>query len=114
MILIGLIALAGCVSKSKAKMQQQTAFMAGQQQALERALQARNTISVIGPVRNPTVPWTEDLTLAKAIVAAQYYPGAPPREIVIMRNGQPMAFDPKRLLAGEDFHLEAGDIVNIR
>ena len=108
------LALAGCTTKSSARSQARAAYAAGQQQALERVLQSRNSVTVIGTVRNPLVPWTEDLTLARALVAADYYARGNPREIIIVRNGQPLPVDPKRLLNGEDFPLEAGDVVNIR
>ena len=108
------LALAGCTTKSSARSQARAAYAAGQQQALERVLQSRNSVTVIGTVRNPLVPWTEDLTLARALVAADYYARGNPREIIIVRNGQPLTVDPKRLLQGEDIPLEAGDVVNIK
>ena len=74
----------------------------------------RNSVSVLGPVRHPLIPWTEDLTLAKAVVAADYYLKDTPREIVIVRAGKPMPVDVKQLLAGEDVPLEAGDVVQIK
>ncbi len=108
------VAVASCTTKSKAKAQARAAYVAGQQQALERALQSRNSVTIIGPVRNPLITWTQDLTLAKAIIAAEYYARGDPREIVIVRNGQPLTVDPKQLLAGEDVSLQAGDVVNLR
>jgi len=108
------LALAGCTTKSSARSQARAAYAAGQQQAFERLLQSRNSATVIGTVRNPLVPWTEDLTLARALVAADYYARGNPREIIIVRNGQPLTVDPKRLLQGEDIPLEAGDVVNIK
>src|SRR2546427_7611974 len=92
------LALTGCTTKSNAKAQARAAYAAGQQQALERALQSRHGVTVIGAVRNPLVPWTEDLTLAKALAAADYYARGNPREIIIVRNGQAIPVDPKRLL----------------
>ena len=106
--------LSGCTTKSSANAAARKAYAAGQQQALERILQTRNSVTVIGPVRNPLVPWTQDLTLAKAIVASDYYAKSNPREIVIVRNGQPVPVDPNQLLAGDDVPLEAGDVVQIR
>ena len=104
----------GCTTKSKANAAARAAYSTGQQQATERILQSRNSVTIMGPVRNPLVPWTQDLTLAKALVASDYYGKANPREIVIVRSGQPMPVDPKQLLAGEDVPLEAGDVVRIR
>ena len=113
---IGLLAtaLVGCMTKSKAKAQERAAFSLGQQRAMERILQTRNSVTVMGPVRNPLVTWTQDLTLAKALLAADYYGRGDPKEIVIMRQGQPIRVDPKQLIAGEDVSLEAGDVINIR
>jgi len=107
-------ALAGCMTKSKAKAQESAAFAAGQQRAMERILENRNSVTVLGPVRNPLVPWTADLTLAKALIAANYYLRGDPREIVIVRNGRAVPVDPKQLLAGDDVPLEAGDVIRIR
>ena len=108
------IAITGCTTKSAAKAQAQAAYSAGQQQALERALQSRNSVTILGPVRNPLVPWTEDLTLAKVLVAADYYPKTNPREIFIVRQGRALPVDVNHLLGGEDVPLQAGDVVNIR
>ena len=104
----------GCTTKSSANAAARSAYSAGQQQTMERMLQTRNNVTVMGPVRNPLVPWTQDLTLARALVASDYYGKANPREIVIVRSGQPMPVDPKQLLAGEDVPLEAGDVIHIR
>src|SRR4051812_22533085 len=57
LLLIFTLALAGCTTKSKAKAQANAAFNTGQRQALERVLQQRNSVTVMGPVRNPLVPW---------------------------------------------------------
>lgn len=70
-------------------------------------------VTFIGPVRNPTVPWADGLTLAKAILAAGYEPATDPRQIMIVRNGQAIPIDPKTLLGGEDTPLVAGDLVQI-
>ena len=117
-VLLCLVILAtlpsGCTTKSKANAAARAAYSAGQLQATERILQSRNSVTIFGPVRNPLVPWTQDLTLAKALVASNYYGKSNPREIVIVRSGQPMAVDPKQLLAGEDVPLEAGDVVHVR
>ena len=108
------LAFSGCTTRANARARERAAFVAGQQQAMERILQSRSSVTVVGPVRNPLIPWTEDLTLAKALVAAGYYTKGDPKEIIIVRNGQSMTMDPRRLLAGEDVPLEAGDVVNVR
>lgn len=104
----------GCVTKSKAKAEAQKAYFAGQQQAMMRMSQPQQpVVTFIGPVRNPTVPWSQELTLAKAIVAAGYQPQTDPQQIMIVRNGQAIPVDPKKLLEGEDIPLVAGDLVQI-
>ena len=73
--LLLVVALGGCVSKSKANAQARAAYMAGQQQALARMQQTQTLgqgpcVTVNGEVRNRVVPWTQGLTLAKAVIAA--------------------------------------------
>jgi protein involved in polysaccharide export with SLBB domain len=105
---------AGCVTKSKAKADAQSAFLAGQQQAMIRMAQPHPAVvTFIGPVRNPTVPWSQDLTLVKAIVEAGYNAPSDPKQIMIVRNGQAIPVDPQKLLNGEDVPLVAGDLVQI-
>ena len=103
----------GCVSKKKAAADARAAFMAGQQQAMvARTPQpAGNVVTVVGPVRTPSVTWTQDLTLAKAIINAGYDSPVDPKQIMIVRNGQAVPVDPKALLAGEDVPLLPGDMV---
>src|ERR1043166_2735064 len=107
----------GCVTKASAQAQARAAFLAGQQQALERMqqTQARGpTVTFIGQVKNSPIPWTLNLTLAKAIVAAEYYGPTDPKQIVLVRDGKEIPFDPKTLLSGEDVPLQPSDVVEIR
>jgi hypothetical protein len=115
MLVVATACLAGCVSKSKAKMQAKEAYMAGQQQAMSRLMQSHGgpTVSIIGPVRAPSVAWTEGMTVAKAIVAAGYEGKGEPRQIVILRNGYAIPVEAKQLLSGEDVPLQAGDMLQI-
>jgi hypothetical protein len=109
----GLVAgTAGCVSKAKARAQAQEAYMAGRRDA-QRVQAATPTVTVTGPVRNGSVPWTPELTLARAIIAAGYLGQAEPTGIVIVRNGEETRIDATRLLAGEDVPLESGDVVKL-
>ena len=108
----------GCVSKSKAKAQAQAAYRAGQQQAIARMQQAQAQgqgpcVTVNGEVRNRVVPWTEGLTLAKALVAADYYGAADPGQIIIVHNGIATRVEPQRLLSGVDIPLQPGDVVHL-
>jgi hypothetical protein len=108
-------ALAGCTTKAKAKAQAHAAFAAGQQQAMIRMQQTQGpSVTVHGAVRNPLLPWTEDLTVAKAIVAADYYGAKDPTQIFVVRRGQAFPVDPKQLLNGNDPPLEAGDLLDIK
>lgn len=113
--LLAASALVGCTTEAKAKAQAQAAFAAGQQQAMMRMQQNQvPNVIVHGAVRNPLIPWTEDLTVAKAIVAAGYYEAKDPTEIFIVRKGQAFRVDPKQLLTGNDPPLESGDVMEIR
>ena len=104
----------GC-SGSKAKLREQQAFIRGQQQAIAAQQQAQEpAVWVRGLVRNPRVPWTENLTLAQAIVAAQYTGTFDPTRIQITRQGQVYRINPKRLVRGlEDPPLEPGDLIEL-
>ncbi|PWU21456.1 MAG: hypothetical protein C5B50_01650 [Verrucomicrobia bacterium] len=109
-------ALSGCVSKSEAEAKARTAYLQGQREAELRMQQQPRvpTVTVVGNVSNPAIPWTEDLTLVKAIVAAGYRGKTDPTQIVIVRNGQGIQVDPKTLLAGEDVPLQANDVVALK
>jgi hypothetical protein len=105
----------GCITKAKAKAQAHAAFLAGQQQAAQRAAENQiPTVRIIGEVKNPVLPWTMDLTLTKAILASGYSGKTDPAGIVIMRQGQELRVDPKKLLNGEDFPLQPRDIVELQ
>ena len=108
-----LIAASGCVSKSTANARAQAAFMAGQQQALTRQ-QAGPSVAFRGDVRNSTVPWMEDMSLAKALLAAEYTGSWDPHTLLIIRRGETYPVDVKRFMrGGEDPLLEPGDTVEI-
>jgi hypothetical protein len=117
LFLIGCLALCSCVSKGKADAKANAAFVAGQRQAAMMALQSQirgPSITVIGEVRNPLVPWTIDLTLTKAVLAAEYYGKNDPSDIVIRRNGQEARYNAKQLLDGTDVQLQPGDVIELR
>ena len=107
--------LAGCVSQREAGLEARQAYMAGQQQAAQQQrAQQPPQVTIRGPVRNPVVPWVENMTLAKAIVDADYTGFMNPILVRVIRNGQ-MVEEMKGidLLHGHDFPLEAGDMVEI-
>ena len=111
-----LLAVTGCTSSSKAKLQQQQAFLAGQQQAFaqQQSGQAR-TVAIRGEVQNKTIPWNEELTLAGAILASGYKGFMAPHEIHVIRQGQSYPINLDRFLRGlDDPALEPGDMVDLR
>lgn len=112
------VGLGGCVTKAKAKAQARAAYLAGQQEATIRSQQNQNrtqggTVQINGPVRNPAVPWTQGLTLMKAIVAAEYGGATDPAEILILRRGVATRVDVQKLLGGKDFPLLPDDVVSL-
>lgn len=112
------VAFAGCVSKSKAQAQARAAYIAGQQEAMVRMQQAQTQgqgpcVTVNGEVRNHVVPWTQGMTLAKALVAADYFGAADPAQIIILHNGIGTRVEPRQLLSGVDIPLQSGDVVHL-
>jgi protein involved in polysaccharide export with SLBB domain len=109
--------LAGCITKAKADAQARTAYATGQRDALLSVRQTPSqalTVTVAGDVQNTLIPWTADLTVAKAIVAAGYKGKTDPTNIVIVRNGKGIQVDPQKLLSGQDVPLLPQDVVAIR
>jgi hypothetical protein len=111
------LATGGCVSKGRADAEARAAFAAGEQQAMDRMRQTQPqgpTVTFVGPVRNTLVPWSAELTLAKAIVAADYLGPNDPTEIIIRRGSEEIRLDPKKLLGGQDVSLFPRDIVELK
>jgi hypothetical protein len=109
--------LSGCITKAKADAQARAAFVAGEQQAMRNMEQLKTrgpTVTVVGEVKNPRIPWTAELTLAKAVVEAEYFGTKDPSEILIVREGKAMRFDPKKLLEGEDMPLQPQDLIQLK
>lgn len=112
---------AGCTTKSRARQQAHEAFMAGQMRGMERMQTrqipppaARNTVTILGPVKYPALRWTPDLTLVKTIVAAEYIPAGEPGQIIITRGNQQIPISPAQLLSGDDVPIFSGDVVELR
>lgn len=107
--------ICGCASKARARINEQNAYLAGQNAALIRQ-QARQfpTVTVLGPVQNHTVPWVAGLTLAQAVATANYLDAKMPQDIVITHQGESATLDGHVLLSGVDIPLEAGDVVELR
>jgi len=114
LLLIAPILITGCVSEATARARERAAFLAGQQQAAQQLQAQGPNVTVLGPVRNRLIPWTADLTLARAVVAADYYGAKDPTDITIIRDGKQMKIDPRRLLGGEDLPLQPRDIVALQ
>ena len=105
----------GCVSKGQARRQEQRAFEQGKETVLRQQVPGEPSVLFQGDVRNQRVPWREGITLAEALLAAQYTWGWDPRTITVTRNGQVHAINPKALLRGADNPLlEPGDLVEVR
>jgi hypothetical protein len=96
LLLCALIILSatGCISKSKADAQARDAFHAGLRKGMSMAAQGPS-IWIMGNVKTPVVPWKPELTLTKALVAAEYRGAKDPSEIIVQRKGQ----EPLRLRA---------------
>jgi len=69
-LLVFLLGTSGCMTRSAANAKAQAAFAAGQQAVTRQ--QTAPPCAFRGDVKNPSVPWAEELTLAKALMAAEY------------------------------------------
>ena len=109
------LAAAGCTTKSAAQAKAHEAFLEGQNAALrqQQALQTPS-VTIVGPVQNPNVPWVAGLTLAQAIATANYLDSREPKQIIITRAGESATLDPKVLFNGAVVPLEAGDVIELR
>jgi hypothetical protein len=114
-ILMFVFAVAGCTTRSKARLKEQNAFLAGQNAALRQQQAAQSAgVTFVGAVQNPQVPWVAGLTLAQAVATANYLGAQEPKGIIITRQGESAALDAKVLFNGTDIPLEPGDVVEIR
>ena len=111
--LIGLT-VCGCTTRSKSRAVAQTAFLAGQNTALQQQLAAqRQGVTIVGAVQTSQVPWVAGLTLAQAVATANYIGQDAPKHIIITRQGESAALDAKVLLDGTVVPLEVGDVVEL-
>ena len=116
LLLLALIVVPACgtSSKSPAQTEAQAALLLQKQAWAQTQLQSPS-VFVRGEVKHTVIPWNEDLTLAQAIVAAEYRGLWDPHTILVIRKGQTFKINPKHLLwRTEDPHLEAGDIIEIQ
>jgi hypothetical protein len=111
------LAVAGCATKSRTQLENQNAFLAGQNAELRQQAQVTAQtagVTVLGAVQNSQVPWVAGLTLAQAVATANYIGTQEPKAIIITRNGESAALDAKVLLDGTDIPLEIGDVIELR
>ena len=111
------LAATGCVSKERAALRAREAYLAGQQQGMAAAAHKKTenpTVTIRGDVKNSSIPWTEDLTVGKALVAAEYLGLSDPKTIVLTHENQVTQIKASELLQGNDFPVEAGDIIEVR
>lgn len=117
LLMILALAATGCTTRAQARAQAREqahdAYLAGQNQVLQQALQGEG-VTVLGPVQNSQVPWVAGLTLTQAIATANYQDPNPPKEIILTRDGESATLDPSILLNGAVVPLEPGDTVELR
>ena len=113
-ILMLALVVVGCTTKSAARLKEQNAFLAGQNAALRQQQTPATGVTVLGAVQNSSVPWVAGLTLAQAVATANYIGLHEPKQILLTRQGESAALDPKILLNGVVVPLEPGDVVEIR
>ena len=114
-ILLLMLVVAGCTTKSRSQRNAQAAYLAGQNAALKRQLAAQfNGVTIVGAVQNPQVPWVAGLTLTQAIATANYLGADAPKEIVITRQGESATLAPDILVNGAVVPLEQGDVIELR
>lgn len=106
-----MLAFTGCISKSKSQARVFEAYTAGQREGAQQ----QRTVTVLGDVKNHSIPWSQELTLAKALLAADYTGLRDPKQISITRNGEPHTVNVKNFLAGaDDPLLDPGDTIEVR
>ncbi len=115
LVLLCLIATAGCQSKTTLRKKQMAAFQAGRQEAIRQMTEARRTsIRILGNVQNPEIQWRDDLSLAQVIIEARCLDRKDPGLIVIYRQRVRIPIVPELLLRGDDVPLEPGDTIELQ
>lgn len=73
------------------------------------------SVGIVGHTRQRVVSWEEGMTVASALVEAEYLGARNPREIYINRRGVIIPVNVRKLLRNLDNPLlQAGDILEIR
>jgi hypothetical protein len=122
LLLLALASTTACVTRDQARADANAAYAAGQAAALNQLRNAQQpsnadapVVTFNGMVKNRLIPWTQELTLVRALVAAEYTGAIDPFTITITREGKEIPVSPRRLLNGNiDPYLEPGDVVTIR
>jgi hypothetical protein len=112
-LLVLVLTITGCMTKSKSRMQAQLAFLEGQNAALKQQA-GQAGVTVTGTVQNAFVPWVAGLTLAQAVATANFTGADEPQQIILTRQGERAALDAQVLLAGPAVPLEPGDAIELR
>ena len=102
-----------CETKTRARLEAQRAYLAGEAQAADQARAQPPVVLVKGQVVNSIIPWTPNLTLAHAINAADYTGYLNPRLIRVTHDGQTSEIKPGDLLNGQDLPVQPGDTIEI-
>jgi hypothetical protein len=113
-LLAAVILCGGCANEEVIRAREQAAFEAGRAQAL--AQQQKPTVTVIGNVAHPQIEWTEGLTLARALIAAEWRGRNDPRTIVVRRPNATFNIVTADLFRDQDEGpvLQSGDVIELR
>jgi hypothetical protein len=107
-LIIAALSAVGC--KSKQVKGQTPPPVYADPAAMQRA---QMIVHVRGDVRNRIIPWSDDLTLAGALVEADYVGRMDPLSITVTRGRKVTRFSASRLLSGGDMFLQPGDVIDI-
>jgi len=102
--------LSGCVSKKST----QRTYLEGVQRGAAAVQATAPAVTVLGDVRQNVIAWSEGLTLAQAITAAQHVRRVQPRAIILRRGNEAIRIAPEYLFqGGEDPALLPGDVIEL-
>ncbi len=114
LLLAAIFLLCGCVTESASELRSRNAYERGRASAVQPA-PVSVAVTVIGPVRHRSILWTDGLTLARAIIGAEYLLEKDPSAIFLTRGAQTMQFTAAQLLGGNEGPvLMPGDVIEVR
>ena len=108
-LIIATLSAVGCKSK-QVKGQAPPPVYADPAAAMQ---QAQGVVHVRGDVRNRIIHWSDDLTLAGALVEADYIGRMNPLSVTVTRGRKVTRFSAAGLLSGRDMFLQPGDVIDI-